>query len=37
MLKQELKFIRFRIKRYYDKTKLESPCLGKEDKVYLIS
>ncbi len=37
MLKQELKFVRLKIKRYYDKTRLEGPRLGREDKVYLIS
>ncbi len=37
MLKQELEFVRLRMKRYYDKTRLEGPCLGRGDKVYLIS
>ncbi len=37
MLKEELEFIRTRIKRYYDKYRLEGPCLEKGDKVYLTS
>ncbi len=37
MLKQELEFVRLRMKRYYDKTRLEGPRLGRGDKVYLIS
>ncbi len=37
MLKQELEFVRLRMKRYYDKTRLEGPCLERGDKVYLIS
>jgi hypothetical protein len=37
MLKEELKFVRYRIKEYYDKTWLEGPCLVRGDKVYLIS
>ncbi len=37
MLKEELEFIRTRIKRYYDKYRLEGPCLERRDKVYLIS
>ena len=36
MLKQELEFVRARIKRYYNKSRLEGPCLGRGDKVYLI-
>ncbi len=36
MLKEELEFIRTRIKRYYNKYRLEGPCLEKRDKVYLI-
>ncbi len=37
MLKQELEFVCLRMKRYYDKTRLEGPRLEKGDKVYLIS
>ena len=36
MLKEELEFIRLRIKQYYDKYKLEGPRLKRRDKVYLI-
>ena len=36
MLKQELEFIRFKMKQYYNKTRLESSRLKREDKVYLI-
>ncbi len=36
MLKQKLEFVRLRMKRYYDKTRLEGPRLGRGDKVYLI-
>ena len=37
MLKEELEFIRLRMKLYYDKHKLEGPRLKRRDKVYLIS
>ncbi len=37
MLKEELEFVKTRIKRYYNKHRLEGPCLEKGDKVYLIS
>ncbi len=37
MLKKELEFIKTRIKRYYNKHRLESPRLERGDKVYLIS
>ncbi len=37
MLKEELEFVRTRIKQYYDKYRLEGPCLERGDKVYLIS
>ncbi len=37
MLKEELEFIKTRMKQYYDKYRLEGPCLKKKDKVYLIS
>ena len=37
MLKQELEFVRTRIKQYYNKYRLEGSCLEREDKVYLIS
>ncbi len=37
MLKEELEFVRTRMKRYYDKHKLKGPRLEREDKVYLIS
>ena len=36
MLKEELEFVRLRMKQHYDKHKLESPRLEREDKVYLI-
>jgi hypothetical protein len=36
MLKDELEFVRIRMKQYYDKYRLEGPCLGRGDKVYLI-
>ncbi|KAL2125782.1 hypothetical protein VTI74DRAFT_2758 [Chaetomium olivicolor] len=36
-LKQELEFVRDRMKRYYDKKRLEGPRLGRGDKVYLVS
>jgi hypothetical protein len=35
-LKKDLEFIRNRIKQYYDKYRLEGPCLERGDKVYLI-
>ena len=37
ILKQELEFVRLRMKRYYDKTRLKSLRLERGDKVYLIS
>ena len=37
MLKEELEFVRTRIKRFYDKNRLEGPRLEKGGKVYLIS
>jgi hypothetical protein len=37
ILKEELKFVRYRIKEYYDKSRLEGPYLVRGDKVYLIS
>jgi len=37
MLKDKLEFVRTRIKQYYDKHRLEGPCLERGDKVYLIS
>ncbi len=37
MLKKELEFIRTRMKRYYNKYRLEGPRLERRDKVYLIS
>jgi hypothetical protein len=37
MLKEELEFIRTRIKKFYDRTRFEGPRLEKGDKVYLIS
>ncbi len=37
MLKEELEFVKTRIKQYYDKHRLEGPCLERGDKVYLIS
>ncbi len=37
MLKEELKFVRTRIKRHYNKHRLEGPRLERGDKVYLIS
>ncbi|KAL2016027.1 hypothetical protein VTK56DRAFT_4337 [Thermocarpiscus australiensis] len=37
MLKEELEFVRNRMKRYYDKHRREGPCLEREDKVYLVS
>jgi hypothetical protein len=37
MLRDKLEFIRTRIKQYYNKYRLEGPCLGRGDKVYLVS
>jgi hypothetical protein len=37
MFKEELKFVRYRIKEYYDKSRLEGPRLVRGDKVYFIS
>ena len=37
MLKEELEFVRYRMKEYYDKSRLEGPRLARGDKVYLIS
>ena len=37
MLKEELEFVRTRIKRFYDKNRLEGPRLEERGKVYLIS
>jgi hypothetical protein len=37
MLKEELEFVRHRMKQYYDKNRLEGPRLARGDKVYLIS
>ncbi len=37
VLKEELEFVRQRIKQHYDKYKLEGPRLERRDKVYLIS
>jgi len=37
MLRDELEFIRTRIKQHYDKHRLKGPCLERGDKVYLIS
>jgi hypothetical protein len=36
ILKKDLKFIKNRMKQYYDKYRLESPRLERGDKVYLI-
>jgi hypothetical protein len=36
MLKDELEFVRTRIKQYYNKYRLKGPCLERGDKVYLI-
>jgi DNA polymerase II large subunit len=36
ILKKELEFVRNKIKQYYNKYRLEGPCLEKGDKVYLI-
>ena len=37
ILRDELEFVRGRIKEHYDKYRLEGPYLEREDKVYLIS
>ena len=37
MLKEELEFVRLRMKQHYDKHKLEGLYLERRDKVYLIS
>ena len=37
ILKKELEFVRTRIKRFYDKNRLEGPRLEEGGKVYLIS
>ena len=37
MLKEELEFVRTRMKRFYDKNRLEGPRLEEGGKVYLIS
>ena len=37
ILKEELEFVRHRMKEYYDKSRLEGPRLVRGDKVYLIS
>ncbi len=37
MLKEELEFVKTKIKQYYNKYRLESPRLEKGEKVYLIS
>jgi hypothetical protein len=37
ILKEELEFVRTRIKKFYNRTRLEGPRLGEGDKVYLIS
>jgi hypothetical protein len=37
ILKEELKFIRIKIKQYYNKYRLEGPYLERGDKAYLIS
>jgi hypothetical protein len=37
MLKEELEFVRLRMKRYYDKHRLEGPRLERGGKVYLVS
>ena len=36
MLRDELEFVRGRIKEYYDKYRLEGPYLERGDKVYLV-
>ena len=37
ILKEELKFVRYKMKEYYDRSRLEGPRLVRGDKVYLIS
>jgi len=37
MLKEESEFVRTRMKKHYDKHRLEGPRLARGDKVYLIS
>jgi hypothetical protein len=37
MLKEELKSVRTRIKKFYDRNRLEGPYLEEGGKVYLIS
>jgi hypothetical protein len=37
ILKEELEFIYYRMKEYYDRLRLEGPRLVRRDKVYLIS
>jgi hypothetical protein len=37
IFKEELKFVRYRIKEYYNRLRLEGPRLVRRDKVYLIS
>jgi len=37
MLRDELKFVRTRMRRHYNKHRLKGPCLERGDKVYLIS
>jgi hypothetical protein len=37
MLKEELEFVRTRMKKFYDRTRLEGPRLEEGDKVYLVS
>jgi hypothetical protein len=36
VLKKDLEFVRDRMKQYYNKYRLEGPCLERGDKVYLI-
>ena len=36
MLRDELEFIRTRIRQYYNKYRLKGPCLERGDKVYLV-
>jgi hypothetical protein len=37
ILKEELEFVRYKMKEYYNKSRLEGPRLVRGDKVYLIS
>jgi hypothetical protein len=37
MLKEELEFVHYRIKEYYNKSRLKGPRLVRGDKAYLIS